>query len=317
MKISISTRAFPYVFILMLLCFSQKSSALPEMKVTYHVTDSENGLPITNAVVTKCFILGSGYDGASTKQETAKVDRNGFCVISGETHRHAGGGAGAQAEGYYYGSAELNFSGRNIMLNRWEPWNPTVEIKIRKIKNPVPMVKKYIEWKSIPYIGSAVGYDLEVGDWVSPHGKGKISDLILTTSSYFQEGQKGSEARYTLSFPNEFDGIQVYRYPEELHSSFKWPYQAPMDGYQPTLEKFRHWDVNGMPDKSNYAEKNNYMFRVRSRKLEDGSMEACYGMIEGEIEYIPQGKIRFSYWFTPVPNERSLEWNGVNLLKKK
>jgi hypothetical protein len=290
----------------------------PSTKFSVHVTNVETGLPISNAVVRTGFTLkydpwGNEQNEYDNRKEGVNAD--GLISFEGETIRDERGGT-VFADGYYSQRFGMKYK-KNIALNRWEPWNPTIEVKLRPKKNPVPMVQKYIEWKPIPNIGGAVGYDLEVGDWVSPHGKGKISDLILTTSSYFQEGQKGSEARYTLSFSNEFDGIQVYRYPEDLHSSFKWPYQAPMEGYRPTLEKFRHWDVNGMPDKSNYDEKNNYTFRVRSRQLEDGSVEACYGMIEGEVEYIPQGKIRFSYWFNPVPNERSLEYNGVNLLKKK
>ncbi len=30
-----------------------------------------------------------------------------------------------------------------------------------------------------------------------------------------------------------------------------------------------------------------------------------------------ENALYFEYWFNPVPNERSLEYNGVNLLKKK
>jgi len=96
-----------------------------------------------------------------------------------------------------------------------------------------------------------------------------------------------------------------------LRSSFKWPYESPLDGYRPTLERFRHWDLNGNPDKANYKGGNNYIFRVRSRKLEDGSISACYGMITGELEFIPQGKIKLSYYFNSVENERSLEYSGV------
>ncbi len=177
--------------------------------------------------------------------------------------------------------------------------------------------QKYIEWKAIPETGKPIGYDLEIGDWIVPHGKGKMADFILTFSSYFQDMKKGSEARYVLSFPNEFDGIQEYQFPEDLNSSFKWPYLAPLDGYRPTLIKFKHWDTNGTPDKTNYSGKNNYIFRVRSRQLDDGTIVACYGIIKGEFEFIPQGKIKLSHYFNPVPNERSLEWNGENLLQKK
>jgi hypothetical protein len=291
-----------------------------ETKFTVRVTDSETSLPVSNAMVRTTFTQKRdpwGTGKGQFNQVKLPVDQSGAVTLSGYQGKFEEGiSARVFADGYYSDGNGFRFERKSLAFNRWEPWDPVIEVKMRPKKNPVPMIQKYIEWKPVPGIGSTVGYDLEVGDWVSPHGKGKISDLILTTSSYFQEGKRGSEARYVLSFSNEADGIQAYCFPEGLNSSFKWPYNAPMDGYQPIVEKFKHWDVNGAPDKSNYDEKNNYILRVRSRQLDDGSIIACYGMITGELEFIPQGKIKFSYYFNPVPNERSLEYNGENLLKK-
>jgi len=289
----------------------------PSAKFTVHVTDSETGRPISNAVVKTGFTLkydpwGTGGTVRDPREENVNIE--GQISFEGKTVSQERGG-NVHADGYYNHRFGMKYK-KNRILNRWEPWNPTFEVRMRPKKNSVAMVQKYIEWKPVPNIGSSVGYDLEVGDWVATNGKGKIADFILKTSSYFQEGKRGSEARYTLSFSNKDDGIQPYRYPEGLRSSFKWPYEAPSDGYQPALERFRHWDLNGNPDKSNYNGKDKFLFRVRSRKLEDGSIVGCYGMLSGELEFIPQGKVRFSYYFNPVPNERSLEYSGENLLKK-
>ena len=281
----------------------------PTSCFTLKAVDAETGAPISNAQARVTFIEREDPWGNGTgkfDRQSKLTDDRGLVTFKGISYGPGGGGS-IDADGYYQTTQGTNYSHVNIALNRWEPWNPTIKVKLRPKKNQVPMIKKYIEWQPVPNIGGSVGYDCEVGDWVSPYGKGVISDLILTTSSYMQEGERGSEARYNLSFSNKYDGIQVYQFPVGLTSSFKWPYEAPLEGYLRELEKFEHWDKNGMPDQSNYAGNNNYIFRVRSRQLEDGSIEACYGMIEGELEFIPQGKIRFNYWFNPDPQSRSLE----------
>jgi hypothetical protein len=293
------------IMLLIALLCSGCVMAEPRLKATFHVSDAESGSILTNSSVT---VYNDGWD-------TKNVDENGNCSFEGEGMSF-GWKARAKSDGYYDSEPRAEFSSINHILGRWEPWNPTVEALMRPKKNPVPMVHVYTEWKSIPKASESVGYDLEAGDWVAPHGKGTRADFTVHFSGYFQDAKKGSEARYILSFPNKFDGIQQYVCPKDMNSSFRWPYEAPLDGYLPSLEKFKHWDRYGMPDKSNYDETNNYIFRVRSRQREDGTLEACYGMIEGELEYIPQGKIKFKYWFNPTPNERSLEWNGANLLKK-
>jgi len=282
--------------------------AEPRKKITFHVMDEESGVPLTNAQVT---VFNKGW-------HVRQVDANGHCTFEGSSAvgKSFGWTGHTELEGYYKDSSGLEYSKLNHVLNRWEPWNPTVEVKLRKKMSPVPMVHKYTEWEPIPKTDLPLGYDLDVGDWIAPHGKGKRSDFLVTFSSYFQDSKKGSEACYVLTFPNEFDGIQAYQFPEGLNSGFKWPYKAPLDGYQSTLERFKHWDRNGTQDKSNYAGKNNYIFRVRSRQLEDGTIVACHGMTTGGLEFIPQGKVRLSYYFNPVENERSLEYNGENLLKK-
>ena len=75
--------------------------------------------------------------------------------------------------------------------------------------------------------------------------------------------------------------------------------------------------VAGAP-KHNLNKDVNYLIRTRTQVDEDGNItSACYGYFQGEISFIPKGEFKFGYWFNPVPNERSLEYSGENLLKKK
>ncbi|QBG49013.1 hypothetical protein EGM51_16995 [Verrucomicrobia bacterium S94] len=183
---------------------------------------------------------------------------------------------------------------------------------MRKIKNPVSMVHKGKKWEAFPEYNVEIGYDLGVGDWVSPNGRGKSADFVFKT----RKTENPSRAEYVLSFSNPGDGILEYQFPENLKSSFKWPYVAPEAGYDNKLEKYKVYKIPSRPE-TNLKRTVNYIFRVRTQMDEDGNIiAACYGRISGEIELTTDGKYQFGYWFNPDSSSRSLEYNGVNLLKK-
>jgi len=291
-----------------------------ETKFTVRVTDVETGLPITHAEVRSTFTQERdpwGTGKGQFNQIKLPVDQSGAVTLSGYQGKFEEGiSARVFADGYHTEGKGFKFTRKSLVLNRWEPWDPVIEVKMRPKKNPVPMVEKSFTWKRIPEMDKPIGFDLEKGDWIAPYGKGEISDFSFTASGYFQDPSKGSKGGYVLSFSNEHDGIQTYRFSEEVRSSFKWPYEAPLNGYQSSMEKFIYWPPNGGPQETDYDDKNNYIFRVRSRELADGKIVGCYGIIEGELQVGPRGEVKFKYWFNPVPNERSLEYNGENLLKK-
>lgn len=284
----------------------------PETKYTVRVVDAETGLPITNALVKTTFTQkrdpwGKGV-GKSNRVEVP-VDQNGEAILSGRTIQIGKGGT-AFADEYYADVGSFRFTGKSIALNRWEPWNPTVEIKMRPKKNPVSMVHKKMLRKKIPAAADgSIGYDLEIGDWIAPHGKGKITDFLFTITKV-NDPKEG--IRYALSFSNPLDGIQEYVPPEGLRSSYIFPYQAPTSGYMPTLEKYR---LLAYPVLKDYPANNlkndksiNYIFRTRTKVDEDGNIvSANYGRIKGEVTIFLNNTIDLGYWFNPEPNNRSLE----------
>ena len=62
----------------------------------------------------------------------------------------------------------------------------------------------------LPVFEKAVGFDLMVGDWVAPYGKGINTDIFFT--GHFDKHTEG-ESNYTLtvSFPNSGDGLQEFQ----------------------------------------------------------------------------------------------------------
>lgn len=181
-----------------------------------------------------------------------------------------------------------------------------LNITLRKIKNPVPMFIKRTEAIKIPLLKQDVGYDLEVGDWVAPHGKGKMADFVFNMDAVY-ESWDNRKCNCVISFSNAKDGIQEYLFQKE-QSSYKWPYEAPESGYSSTLEKYERM-TNGKSEtniiRDNY--KMNYIFRVRTKSDEKGNIiEAKYGKISGDIAVDAQGYIQFNYYFNPS-GSRSLE----------
>lgn len=59
----------------------------------------------------------------------------------------------------------------------------------------------------------------------------------------------------------------------------------------------------GKPIQSNFAEENNYIFRVRSQESRERTCRAMYGKIIGDFDFSPgDGKtatIRFAYYLNP------------------
>ena len=295
---------------LLLLCLLQSGcvlATLPSSKYTVRAVDAETGLPVTNAVIRTGF--DHQYDPWGNKPSIVDlrkehVNEKGEVTFKGKD-RKGGAGGTVFAEGYYTGHKGQG-SKLNAVLNRWEPWNPTITVKLRPKKDPVPMVYKRIELKKIPKKQIKIGFDLEKGDWVAPYGKGKIADFIFIPNWYSFDPIKGSEGSYKLVFSNPDDGIQEYEFPKNLDSSFKWAYVAPTNNYSNILEQKSVWTKTGRLKK---GYKNcNYIFRVRSKRNKKGKIiSACYGRIKGPIDVGPYGKFNMEYWFNPNPKSRSLE----------
>ena len=213
---------------------------------------------------------------------------------------------GADKSGYY-GTVGKPYEYRGDPTNgRWQPWNPTLTVVLKKIINPVPMYAKRVNL-GMPVFDKTVGFDLMEGDWVVPHGRGKVSDFV-----FLAELQKRSDEDYnyrlTLTFSNPADGIQsfdaVSRYGSELRS----PHQAPDKGYggkwvQVQIRK------PGSAGENTRDENRNYVYRVRSNTDKNGNITgAVYGKIYGDF-------MNFVYYLNP-DGTRNVEFDPKRNLFK-
>jgi len=296
------------------IAFSNASAFVyPLGKVTIRVVDND-GQPVENAAVTVRFDYPKGFGmgwGTSSKYVDGVTDKDGLYTLTKAAPNiwmYM-----VRKEGFYLSGENYEFKER-IAGFLWSPWNPTMEIKLKKEKNPTKMYAKSINnmnAKKVPALDTPIGYDLEIGDWVAPYGKGVIKDFIFVCTAV-DRGWHDWDASYTLTFSNEQDGIQEYIEPKDEYGEYRWPYEAPLDGYKKEIKWSSYHHPGGWAGvhKSDYKENRKHIFRVRTKTDEKGNIiEARYGKIWGDIQLFPNGKLTFTYYFNPT-GSRSLEFGG-------
>ena len=295
-----------------------------ETRFTVHVTD-DLGNNVTGMIVgASTFLKHIPDEGFGTdKKRSLKLatDANGVVTfslpcISGKISF----GTKHGFPGFYWDRGhEIRFKEEK---GKWQPWNPTVELKVMRIVNPIPLYTKTVELhksKRIPEFGKPVGFDLLKADWVAPYGNGKVSDFIFTinvklggkTKERF--GYQIHDSSFHVGFSNDSDGIQsVYANPNK-GSVLRLPRLAPEQGYETNLLRraYRHKDGARREQRDDQ----NYFFRVRVKKDESGNIvSALYGKIHSEFAWDWTGDLRFTYYLNPTPNDRNLEFDGKNNL---
>ena len=280
----------------------------PRARVTLHVV-GEDGRPIPDVKVLMTF-LGDSKANPVTRVEGLTDGSGNF---TGEGLSGGQIGSGLTKDGYYFAGANIPIF-RDSKDGQWQPWNGTYTSILRKIGNPIAMYAKSIDLE-IPAISQPCGYDLQVGDWVAPYGKGTTSDFIMTLQRRYQNNND-FDVTVVLSFSNPDDGIQETQLPTEFSSStFKWPRLAPENGYQSTFSIHSASDPKkGMSGDTGAAFlQKKYFFRVRTVKRGGQIVSALYGRINEGIYLHPGSSptcgIHLNYYLNPTSLDRGMEFD--------
>jgi hypothetical protein len=287
--------------------------ALPTAKYTLKVV-SETGEPIEGADVRVTFSKPkSNTWGSNPYGKKGLTDKDGIFVDEGETEQF--GTYGAVKEGYYDTShwyRGLKSISGVLGFRRWEPWNPTLEVVLKEIKNPIAMYADRVEWIKSPRLDDFVGYDLIMRDWIAPYGKGLTGDFLMKISSRVTAYDDYTMA-LELKFSNQLDGIQSFQVESERGSELRSDHEAPERSYVSVFHNNQD-SVPGKPIKSQYEKEKNYYFRIRCQKDEDSCL---FGKIYGGIE-LGDGIVHFKYYLNPNPGDRNVEFDPKrNLFKLK
>ncbi|HEY5747866.1 MAG TPA: hypothetical protein VIU12_17455 [Chryseolinea sp.] len=208
----------------------------------------EDGTPVKGAKVTVSFNQTENYwqEGHKFAAQELITNNAGTVVASGKTTTGWISYA-ATKDGYYRTYGERLILKRNG--DRYEPWNPAKEMILKPIWHPIPMYARKVD-TGIPSFNTPLHYDLNVGDWVAPQGKGKVTDIIFT-AKLEQRSELDYNYTLTVSFPNRGDGIQVFNAP--IHGSeLRSPRYAPTGGYHNEWVQTRN-RRSGQMEYGNYA----------------------------------------------------------------
>jgi hypothetical protein len=208
----------------------------------------------------------------------------------------------------YYLTTIPTYKFQRVENNIWIPDNPVIEAVLKRKLKPIPMYAKNYHQGGLGKLKLAIAdidwfYDFEVGDWCAPQGTGKSHDI--TFSYTLQQEASGDYKRaIRVSFPNKGDGLIAFDSPEGTTTDYltlRSDHSAPVDGYQPVVEKTRTMKGVVITDDANRDR--NYYFRVRTKLDADGRVvSAHYGKIYGDF-------MSFIYYFNPTPNDRNVEYD--------
>jgi hypothetical protein len=231
------------------------------------------------------------------------TDPNGQVKLEGKTYDPEIG-YGVRKDGHYFLSGKL-YRFPDDSAFKWRPWNPTIDVVLKRIKNPVQMYAKRIEG-GVPKHDGPLGYDFEIGDWVAPFGKGKVPDIIFVIDSR-KRAERDFDWDLAVTFSNQGDGIQRFT-PDPEPAYFRSPYEAPEEGYLPEW-KLKRWRRPDGPIQTTLEDKGGYFFRVRTELDHDGKVvKALYGKIYGDF-------FNMVYYLNP-DGTRNMEYDPKrNLLK--
>lgn len=292
---------FAHVFLAV--CVVQVASAQSlksfPASVTVHVIDEE-GVPVENADASVTF---TNFDIVKTRltytARRALTNNEGKVTATAEALDNRVF-YGAEKAGYYK-TTGLQYEFKEKKEGRWQPWNPTVEVVLKRLVNPIPMYAKRVNL-AMPVFGKPIGFDLGVGDWVVPQGKGISTDIIFT-ATLEQRSELDFDYNLTVSFPNELDGIQTFAAePANRGSVLRSPRVAPENGYEKQVVRTRTRRP-GHAEQANDDPKRAYFFRTRTVVDEKGKiLSANYGKIYGDF-------MAFTYYLNPTHNDRNVEFD--------
>jgi len=276
--------------IILVFIFSVSACAGTPVHVSLTVID-DDGEPVADADVSMSFLLSQGanvFDGNTDSE--GKVQTTDLASY--------GVGMVIEKDGYYRTRLRTGYGHQKLTL------------LLREKKNPIAMYAKRVLLSNIDpnWNGLQLGYDLQVGDFVSPYGKGVVSDLLIKQT--YDRGETWHYNNVTrIRFSNPGDGLIPFHVAENRKSSkFGSDYLAPETGYQEEFVHRRERRGLESPVTGNVDRDRNFYFRVRTVLNEEGEVKSAhYGKIYGEIPGI-------THYFNPTPNDRNVEYEVLNNL---
>lgn len=185
-----------------------------------------------------------------------------------------------------------------------------LEVKLRKIINPQPMIKHRIDKgiMDLPKRHGRFGFDLKVGDWIAPDGKGEIADFYVVYD--WVEDEKTISSSGRIEFVDK--GCGAYKKKKLLCKKFPVDYSVDKEAEFVSSIPFHSYTIKETwksDDLVPAAEDEFLVIRSRTSYDENGNMVgAHYTHIQGPIGigyYFGLGDV----YFNPRVNDTNLEYD--------
>lgn len=261
----------------------------------------EAGSPVPDAKVEVVFM------DPTTRQDTPQEGTTGVDgLFEAEGYTDGTFGAGVTKPGFYRsGWGGPKFTG--VDKGRWQPWGETYTTYLRPVINPVPMYAKVVQ-ATLPEPNKPCGYDLTVGDWVAPHGKGRRADFIFS-GRYRYVSRHDFEAQVEMMFSQPLDGLTQIQLPEiGRFSFFRWPRLASETGYTGPVAIHVIGDRESV--RHSFETTDAFFFRVRTVEQNGRIVAANYGRLTDlRVDVLdPQTcYLTFTYYLNPASLDRNME----------
>ncbi len=234
----------------------------------------------------------------------------------------------ASHEGYYwsrkaYGTWDKFEEARKT--GRYVPWDPVIELTLKKVGKPIPMIVRIggelRSYGIAPAVDKDLEWDLMKADWLPPHGQGKQADLILNFQSSFVDRGNNS-AKMRIRFANKNDGLIAIEKLSGEESVLKFPREAPESGYamKEYLASIQVKDARSLEEQPE-RKPVGYFIRFRSVVNDAGEVvSANYGKITTPIRISAHGvrqpnpSFSFESYINPTAGDRNLEYDQHNNL---
>lgn len=225
------------------------------------------------------------------------------------------------------GRARFSIAGNErIYAMRWESIashssEQAVEIYGKTVQAPVSMYRREFGEAApywvlrLPNRHEECGFDLEVGDWVAPFGRGATTDLTFRWKEIvpFVDYAHDFDVTLEISFPGSGNGILETSSREPGPCAMSLPRKAPLSGYLGALElKASNLRRIRSDDGAKKVDNRGYFFRARTVLDETGSiLQSRYGKIVGPISFRPNLNgatiIKFAYYLNPTDGDTNME----------
>ena len=218
----------------------------------------------------------------------------------------------------YYPSREVVFFNTGepscVKDGRWQPWGYHCKIVLKPKMFPRKLISSAALNRAtllLPKgLDKQVGFDLEQCDWVAPHGKGVVTDLLVSCRWRTEGLPKGITRRreVVFEFPHEKDG--AYRAPLSTQSYLQTPHKADVNAsYE---KRFLFWsDVSFSPvAKEDNLNMECLILRTRTICDVNGNIISAHytKLTNPPVIYLhEESEVRLSYYYNPTPNDPWLE----------